>query len=148
MFIWFCLPPSYGLIRGEQSNPFPLPPLHQTIVFPRILEFSYHRTTTCTPTLMGSKRFLLRRNEARLSQKGMGGSWCCELGEIGGRVTQPLEGASLRVETGSLGDFCKWQTNPMPWTEDGQGISLHPGHLDMTDPSICEKIPVLGNLTE
>lgn len=62
---------------------------------------------------------LIEENEARLPQRGMGGSWCSELGEMGGRVTQPLEGASLRVGTGRSGDFYKWQTNPMSWTQDG-----------------------------
>lgn len=109
--------------------PVPTPPNHCISKKSKVFLPQDHHLYPSTDGKNGSEE-----NEARLSQRGIGGSWCCELGEMGGEVTQSLEGASLRVETGSLGDFCQWQTNPMSWTEGGEGISLHPGHSDMTDP--------------
>ena len=67
----FALPSSNGLIRGEQNNSFPLSPLHQTTVVSMKSKLFLPQDTTCTPTLMGSKQFLLKRMKLGLSQRGM-----------------------------------------------------------------------------
>lgn len=118
--------PSYRLIRGEQNNHFPLS--HST----KPLYFQIFLTTGPPPALWhwweanGSYW-----EKASISQRGMGGSWCCELNEMGGRVIQSSEGDWFPESRNKrVRRFLQMENKPNILDRGWWSISLHPEHLD------------------
>lgn len=135
---YFALSSSCELIRGEQSSPLTQPLLSPNHCISKKSAF-YHRTTTCTSTVKESKHVLLKRMKLGYPR----GQWT-ESGAVTWVKCEEGRQNHQKELPESLGDLWKWWTNPISHTE----VCPRVQDTWTTDTSICEKIPVLGHLTE
>ena len=96
VFILFCFVFFLWIHQGRIKQPSdPAPPLTKPLYFQEvcILPQDHNLHLYCER----KQTYLTEENEAGLSQRRIDRVWCCELGNMWGRVAQPPEGASWEL---------------------------------------------------